>query len=352
MLDQAFSTSAYEAQGLRFGLTPQEALHFAGGLSQAAGERVGDQDTGLAMALERLLGISGGQTGGLFRSFRYMGQGDRLSDRMAELVGSAFARGLKSSEVGEDIAEQAEVLRRFAERGIQLDVQTLLRMEQGAAQTFGGPAGGILGARAIRSATEAISEMGFSGGNPAIEYMLMRAGGFSGAGAEGFAAGRLDLQRNPLGRDGRRLIRFVDMLRQGGAGPAQTAFMLQQSLAQLRVQLGPDHAEALARSGLSLADFGSVGPEALAGIAEQATSAIGPHTKRGAGIEMAKVKTGAGIAGAVQDMEAAANQMAQTFVNTLGPALRDVTGWMNEFTGALEIATRKLWESDSLKEGG
>lgn len=351
--NQPFDARSYTNVGLGMGVAPAQALQMATQLAQAAGRPVDAGGFEGALALQRLTGIGIGQTGGMMQALRRTGGAGDVQE-VANLIGAAVARGLEGSELAEYLQAQTGFLGQMAQRGMSVDMERIRAMESALTSADGGGPG--LAAFRAQSIVSQFgmggAEVGFRGPQSAPEFRLMRAMGFTGKGGlEEFADIRLRMQ-DP-GAVAEALPAYLEQFNLPRAGRRTQAFVLQQALAQIGgTRIGAKEAEQLIGASFN-AETGQIDMGKLVESARSMVGATGANIRAEAGIEAERVKIGGQVAEAMQALARTTNNMAGSFMNTLGPALTQVSAKMEEFTAVLEKATSEMalfgWRNSSTR---
>ena len=169
----------------------------------------------------------------------------------------------------------------------------------------------------------------------------MQAMGFTGQGGfEEYA--RIRMQMQDPGAVGRALPAYLKSFGVAGAGPMTQALILQQAMGAFGAPVEATHAIEMGQrlAGIGGQTFTEADVDKLmrsgAGLA-RATNQVGITA---AGIEAQRVAVGARAAGAIQALEKASLNIADTFNQTLGPAvydfaysIEDATEWVNTSIG-------------------
>ena len=339
--NRPFDPQSFVQAGLSMGIAPAQALELAQQMAGGAGRAVGGQEFQQALAVQRTAGVGVQQQGALMQAVRRTGGLGEMQD-VADLIGSAVARGLDGSEIGEYLQQQTSFLQEMSQKGINLNIDRLRQAE--TALTRAGVKGfrsqGIVGGIA-----RGIGEAGFQGPQTAAQLRFMRAMGFTGEGGiEEFARFRMQMQ-DP-GEVAKAIPQFfrqnLGAMRASGAGPETMAMFTQQLAAGIGGRIGPGEARAISRAGLDSAKPGQYDIEEVVRAAQDLTKAAAPSVMAEAGIEAQRVAIGGEVAGAMQDLSRTTNNMAATFMNVLGPALDITAEKLENFTAGLDAATSGL----------
>ena len=330
-----FSPSAYATAGARFGVKPQQALQEAGQMSRAAVRPLSSQEYEFGLSARTMFGIDLATTGALMGQMEYAGTSSMQSgNRVAQMIGSAVARGLESSEIATYLQRSNQFLQEQVNQGRQVDMAGIVRMEERLTGT------GIAGWRSgtiTQQFAGAGAQIGMQGPQSAVEFRLMEAMGFTGKGGfEEYARFRLQMQ-DP-GRVAAAMPSFVSHInrRTAGMGESSRALILQQYFSRIRTMLGPQEAarlvQGMAAGGL---DMGSLGMDQFIESGATAARGLGSSLIAEAGLERERVGIGAGIAPTMQNLAGTVNNLAARFTNIAGPVL-------GKLTEALDKATQKL----------
>ena len=330
-----FEPEDYTSVGARFGVKPQQALQEASQMSRAGVRPFSAQEYEFGLSARSLFGLDLGTTGSLMGQMEYAGTSSAQSgNRVAQMIGSAVARGLESSEIATYLQRTNQFLQQQVNQGRQVDMSNIVRMEERL--TASGIAGWRSGGIAQQFAG-AGADIGYQGPQSAIEYRLMESMGFTGQGGfEEYARFRLAMQ-DP-GKVAGAMPSFVGHInkRTKGMGRSGRALILQQYFAKLRTTLGPKEAAALSQ-GMSAGglDMSGMGMGDIIAPGQIAAQGLGSSLIAEAGLERERVGIGADIAPTMQNLAGTVNNLASSFTNIAGPVL-------GKFTEALETATQKI----------
>lgn len=335
------STADLEQVGMSYGVKPAEALREAAGLSSAMGRRTSAGTYDFARASQTYFGVDMGTTGGLMRGLRTaggLGGQEEQADAVAELIGSAVARGLEGSEIGEYLSTMAGFMRKQEQMGqseqslsgFMLGSERLRRM---------GFSGEFATSYAMRLG-EGASQMGYSGGVDAVKFGLLQQLGYGTGGqytAEDYAEATLRLQDPEtatiagLGAMGK----LSDSMRSSGMSPAVRALMMSRYSGLVGAQVGPDAARRMA-AGVAGAGYYET-PTTAADITGVHTQARGHAVGILAGeasMEAGRIGAGYKAAGQVQALNGVMIDLANTVQNTAGPALDTLTAKLKQMSAA------------------
>lgn len=334
---EAMNARGIERTGIRYGVDPSAALGEASSLFQAAGRRGSGQDYALAKALQASLGMDLASTGGLSRGLRYTGDtGDAGS--IAQVIGSAVARGLSGSELLDELQQQTTLLRAQGAFGQQVNIGAMLGVQEALSGAVGGRRAGTI----ARSFGQAGADMAYQGGGGPIEYHLLRAMGYTGrGGAEEFARYRL-MAQDP-GQVAGAMGSYLSSFQGAGMGPEVQALITQRAMQAMGTRISAGEARAL-RGGIPGGAGGRrMGVEDFLSAGDLARS-LGGSLQTEAGIEAQRIGVGGSLAEAVQRMQRTSLTMAQSFDNVLGPAVTRLTQTLETAADRIETATSGgLW---------
>ena len=339
--DQPFDSAGMQRQGLKLGYNPAQTMQMASQMAQAAGRPVDATEVGQGLAVQRMLGIGTGQTGGAIKQLRYAGelggQGGGNMKQVANLIGDAVALGLEGSEIGAHLQEQSQFLGTMVRQGIGVDIDKMRALEASISQS--GIAAPWRASDIGRQFITGAAQVGRTGPQSAEQFRLMRAHGFTGEGGmEEFFKVRMGMQSQGMAEEAglatpqEAMSKFIEEMRVEGAGAFMQAGIIQKSFAGIGTTLGPEEAMALSK-GLQAAEPGEFAIDTEA--AARLVGAAAPSVKTEAAIEADRVRIGGQIAGSMQSLERTTNNMAGAFAN-LHPIVEKVVGAMEGAAERLE----------------
>ncbi len=327
------STGDLEAIGMSHGVKPGDALREAAGLSGAMGRRASAGSYDFARSAQTYFGADMGVTGGLMKGFRVAGglsSQDGQADAVAQLIGSAVARGLENSEIAAYLQSMSGFLQKAADMGQQEQMVTGLTLTSERLKRTG--FGGQFATSYAMQLGQAGSQMGYgAGAADPVKFMLLQQLGYGKGGnytAESYAEAMLKLQDGDMGAVAGlgALGSMSDSMRGSGMSPAVRALMMSRLTGAMGAQVGPDGARLMAGG---IAGRGFDDPTTTAGDirrihAEAGGSTVGILAGE-AGMEAGRIQAGFKAADQVQAMNGVMIDLANTAQNIAGPALDMLT---------------------------
>lgn len=337
--DRTFDAWGYSKVGQAFGLTPQAALQQASGFAQAAGRPTGAGEFGAALALQQLFGVSTQATGAHMLASRWTGNMGDVQE-VANLIGVAVSGGLEGSEISMLLQEQSGWLRGMYQQGNNVTLPGILT---GAATLS---ASGVIDPFRQMSYSRdfgaGAARMSRAGPQTGADLRLMRAMGFTGQkGFEEYAQYRLMGQ--DAGVASGAMYDYLKSFMDPNMGQWSQALVLQQAMGAMGANITADDALRMSQ-GLSKGSFTEVDLKKIVEAGKGLASATGGSVIAQAGIEAERIGVGGEVAPAVQALERASLNLAQTLTGTLGQAVNDFAYAVEDATSLISGAINN-WQS-------
>ena len=349
------------------GLNAQQALQFAGQVTQAGGgtlqEAQGQGAIRAALAAQTEFGVGAGVSGAFLRGARRGGiVGARGAGAGQSLVGAieaAMSAGMDRTEVRDFLAQIAQGQQQFLQTGMPINPISIAGMTRGfrLAGLEQGRAGRLGGALAGRA-----QQVGEAGPQTAADFLLLQqVGGFQGGGLSDLESAQERLQNMEFGSP--EFQSFIRSVSQGAGGGVAGRFALRNVLRGFGAQVGIREARALqaqamgdpsalsederqaierARTEISAAQEGR--PRGLSGLESQAretVSLLAGTVKRQAQLDNQRLDVGAKLVTSIQNLESNVVATATAFA-VFGPELQRVTGALSELSNELPNVARNL----------
>lgn len=320
-------------QGKSFGLTPEEALQFGGGMLGATGRDMGALDSKAgqnalmnAMGAQARFGIGAELSGGLMRGTRtgaFGATGGDPSEVLNRTVRGGRSLNLSGDDLTKYLADIAQAVQNFESTGIPVADESITGLARGLAPIVGS-ARGMAMANQLGGAVQ-----GMRGGpKNSAEFLLMSTfGGYKGGGVDDFFDAK-SMMESGKGLTAENFQKFVSKVSTSGNGK-QDALALQNVLGKVGVNVGVDKALDLVKGNIDpefmnqLKAAGSGNPGNLADAGRTATAEA---LKRNAMTSGEGIDSGLKALPAMQDLNSIAARMTTNFTK-FAEQLQAVTGW-------------------------
>lgn len=298
------------AAGQRFGMTPDQALSAAAGMSPGGPISARGFEAGLAM--KQLFGVSTETTG---RAMRGAVRGGGSEEDAIAIMAEGVRRGLSGSELIDHIEAQTALLQEQTAMGRGLSISGMLGLQSGLSAA--GVAPYRLGA-ITSEIGRSVSEMGFRGPQSAMDFRMLYAAGYSpGQGMGGYARARGRLQNDPTAAFGAYIDSYRSQMR--GLDPDTQALLIQQAAAPY-ARLGFSEAGMIAQHGVRNGKVGGVDLDKLISTGRDLSGALMPGLIGEAGLEAERIKVGGEIGETMRSLEKATLKVADLFTDNLADA--------------------------------
>jgi len=325
-----FDRWGYADAGRSFGLTPQQALAQASGLSQAAGRPVGVGEFGVSLAMTQRYGVSGQQQGEFMLGSRWTGNtGD--AQEVADQIGIAVTHGLEGSEIATYLQQQSSWLHGMYEQGNNVSLPGLL--SGAAALNASGVDDPFRFMSYSRSFGAGAAAVGRNGPQSGADLRMMRAMGFTGQGGFGEYA-KIRLKMQDAGASAAAMPEYLKSFLVPGMDEYSQGLIIQQAMGALKANITAEDAIKLGK-GIKSGTFGHADIQEMVIQGQGLARATGYSVIANAGIEQERIGVGGQVAPAVQALERASLNIAKTITGTLGQAI-------NDFAYAIEDATGRI----------
>jgi hypothetical protein len=358
------------------GMTPQEALSFAGSVArQGGGDMVDLQRTGLlrtGVAAQTAYGVGADVTGTMLGAARRGGvMGGAGGDQMAQMIGDAVSLGLKGSEITEYMQSMAEGIDQWKQTGIPLNPDAVRDM----ATVFASGGTGIVQGQRMAKGLEARAEsIGVGGPQDQMDMiMLQELGGFKGGGIAELqeARGKLSNKDFKAPQIQSLMKRMATIGGKGKRGEAVIQAMLNQLgitatpqfAAQIQAmgggtEMGPDQKRAARQFEREMREGKATAPKGKKGLEDQAAEAVPGILKQQAGLAAEQLGVGGKLASSMLNFEAATTKVAGGISNfggeldVLAKKAKEAGTWLAAMSGKAKEKLGSGGNSDVVAEGG
>lgn len=319
------------AVGRGYGVTAPQALQEAAGLSRAMGRASTGADYAFGKGAETAYGVGMETTGGLDRALRYVGDKGG-NDRIARMIGSAVAQGLQGSEIGESLAQQASLLRRFGEIQQRVDVGGLIGAGDKLAGSVGWRGASIAGQFGAGGA-----DMASRGMEGPVGLHLMRAMGYTGRGGAAEYA-KYVMQAQDPGKVAGAMGGYLKSFGGQGMGEDVQALVTQRAMQAMGVKISATEAQAMAAGGGKAVSGAGMTADDVAKLGRSVARGTGGSLIAEAGIEDQRIDVGGRVAGTMQALSRTTNQLASAMDHLAGPVIGRLTGNLDKLSDRLDDA--------------
>lgn len=322
------------------GMAKPEAFQFAAQIARIGGGQAMEmprQFFQAAFAAKTLYGAGPEVSGAFMQAGRrggLVGGVGRGGDAMTEAIGQADSMGLVGSEALDFLGIIAGGIQDWKRTGIPMNTGSIA----GIARGVGASIGAVRGVAVAQGIAGAARGLAMGGPQSAIDMMMLQAVGYRGGGAEAFEEAQIALEKGKFGAEetGRLMERLTGM---GGGGAAGRQFA-RGMLRQKGIQVSATEMRRIEQEGIG--EIPGVTTKTGELVKRAAGGAVDPFVQRQAAITNKQLEAGQKMLHSTQDAAEGSALLAKTFTEELGPALKDLTGFILELTKALPDLIEKV----------